>query len=628
MCGIAGLINLNGDPVSPVLLQRMTDAIAHRGPDGEGEWIERNVGLGHRRLAIIDLSPSGHQPMQSPDGRWVLTYNGEIYNFRELRLELESKGHQFRSNTDSEVVLHSLMEWGPEAIPRFNGMFAFALWDRREHMLLLARDRYGIKPLYYSFQGNRLAFASENKAIITHPQFHRILNKAALYEYFTFQNIFTDQTLLSDIHMLPAGHWMLLEPSDPSRQKLRQYWDFDFREPDSRSSHAEYVEELHRLFVQAVQRQLVSDVEIGAYLSGGIDSGSITAVASASLPNMKSFTCGFDLSSATGLELGFDEREQAEKMSALFKTELYEMVLKSGDMERSMPELAWHLEEPRVGQSYPNFYAAKLASKFVKVVLAGTGGDELFGGYPWRYFRAVGPQSFDSFIDDYYVYWQRLVSNTELRAIFSPVISEVEEVWTRDIFDRVFPDALQKEVASESECINHSLYLESKTFLHGLLTVEDKLSMAHGLEARVPMLDNDLVDFSMELPVSLKLRIEDGSFRVDENAPGSKPAQYFLQTRNGKMLFRDVAARFVPLDVSQGQKRGFSAPDESWFRGESIDFLTDTILNPKSRVYEVLDIKSVSSLIKQHTSGERNRRLLAWSLVSFHEFLSAFDVGA
>lgn len=420
---------------------------------------------------------------------------------------------------------------------------------------------------------------------------------------------------------------MLLDSSSPSKRTLHQYWDFDFREPETPLSHAEYVEELDRLFVQAVQRQLVSDVEIGAYLSGGLDSGSITAVASASLPHMKSFTCGFDLSSATGLELGFDEREQAERMSALFKTELYEMVLKSGDMERSLPQIAWHLEEPRVGQSYPNFYAARLASKFVKVVLAGTGGDELFAGYPWRYYRAAESHSFDSFIDNYYVYWQRLVSNSELKAMFSPVKSEVEEVWTRDIFLGVFANVLRQDVSSESDFVNRSLYFESKTFLHGLLAVEDKLSMAHGLEARVPMLDNDLVDFSMHLPLSLKLRLEDGSLRIDENAPGSKPAQYFSQTRNGKLVFREVATRHVPADVSQGEKRGFSAPDGSWFRGESIDFLTKTILNPRSPIYDVLDTKTVNSLITQHISGERNRRLLAWSLLSFHEFLLAFDVG-
>jgi len=313
-------------------------------------------------------------------------------------------------------------------------------------------------------------------------------------------------------------------------------------------------------------------------------------------------------------------------MSALFKTELYEMVLKSGDMERSLPKIAWHLEEPRVGQSYPNFYAAQLASKFVKVVLAGTGGDELFAGYPWRYYRAAGSYSFDAFIDNYYLYWQRLVSNSELKAMLSPVMSEVEGVWTRKIFQGVFPNLLREEVSSENDCVNRSLYFESKTFLQGLLTVEDKLSMAHSLETRVPMLDNDLVDFSMYLPLSLKLRIEDESFRIDENVPGSKPAQYFSQTRNGKLIFREVATHYVPADVSRGQKRGFSAPDESWFRGESIDFLTKTILDPRSPIYDVLDMKTVNSLITQHISGKRNRRLLAWSLLSLHQFMKTYEV--
>lgn len=210
MCGITGVVHLNNEPVSPAILQKMTDAIAHRGPDGEGHWIEGNVGLGHRRLAIIDLSPAGHQPMISADHRYVLSYNGEIYNFRELRSELETAGYWFRSKTDSEVVLAALAHWGNDALLRFNGMFAFALWDRKERTLLLARDRYGIKPLYYGRQGGFFVFGSEQKAILARPDFVRKLNKPALLEYFTFQNIFTDQTLLEDIHLLPAGHYAIL----------------------------------------------------------------------------------------------------------------------------------------------------------------------------------------------------------------------------------------------------------------------------------------------------------------------------------------------------------------------------------------------------------------------------------
>ncbi|MDB5797925.1 MAG: asnB, partial [Paucimonas sp.] len=303
MCGIAGLINLSGEPVSPALLQRMTDAIAHRGPDGEGHWIEGGVGFGHRRLAIIDLSPAGHQPMISADHRYVLSYNGEIYNFRELRAELEVAGYWFRSKTDSEVLLHALAHWGPDALLRFNGMFAFALWDRKERRLLLARDRYGIKPLYVARQGSRFYFASEQKAILADPQFRRALDKPALLEYFTFQNIFTDRTLLEDIQLLPPGHYATLDLNvEAPVLKRTSYWDYRFREPERPARKEEYVEELDRLFRQAVNRQLVSDVELGAYLSGGMDSGSITAVASGSFPYLKTFTCGFDLSSASGIE--------------------------------------------------------------------------------------------------------------------------------------------------------------------------------------------------------------------------------------------------------------------------------------------------------------------------------------
>ena len=442
MCGITGLINLNGDPVSPFILKKMTDAIAHRGPDGEGHWIEGNVGLGHRRLSILDLSPAGHQPMLSVDHRWILSYNGEIYNYKELRSELESEGYWFRSRTDTEVVLNALSFWGTDALPKLNGMFALALWDRKEKSLLLARDRYGIKPLYLNYQSSHFTFGSEQKSIIAQPGFTRDLNKAALFEYFTFQNIFTNQTLLENIHILPAGHYLSFSPFSGIPPATHCYWDYRFREPDQVLSKNDYVEELDRLFIQAVNRQLVSDVELGSYLSGGLDSGSITAVASTSFDNLKTFTCGFDLSSASGIELAFDERAKAEAMSARFKTEHYEMVLKAGDMERSLPSVAHHLEEPRVGQSYPNYYAAKLTSKFVKVVLSGSGGDELFGGYPWRYYRAANSQSFEEYIDHYYLYWQRLIDNSTLKQIFSPVWSDVQHVWTRDIFRDVLPHTI------------------------------------------------------------------------------------------------------------------------------------------------------------------------------------------
>lgn len=623
MCGVAGILNFNGEPVAPVVLQRMAAAIAHRGPDGEGFYIDGNFGLAHRRLAIIDLSPSGHQPMLSRDGRYALSYNGEIYNFQELRVELESFGHQFRSRTDSEVLLYALAHWGEAALNRLNGMFAFALWDKRERTLLLARDRYGIKPLYWTRQGSTLLFGSEVKAILAHPEYRTRLDKEALLEYFTFQNFFTERTLFSDVRLLPPGTTLRFGATDGREPVQKRYWDFHFEQPTKPLQDAEYAEELDRLFRQAVNRQLVSDVDIGTYLSGGMDSGSITAVAARQLPYMKSFTTGFDLNSASGVELNFDEREKAEYMSYLFKTEHYEMVLKAGDMERIMPRLTHHLEEPRVGQSYPNFYTAQLASKFVKVVLAGTGGDELFGGYPWRYYRAVVNDDFEHYVDKYYSFWHRLIPNRTIHEVFKPIWGDVDRVWTRNIFRDVFADHADM-LTSPEDYVNHSLYFEAKTFLHGLLVVEDKLSMAHGLETRVPFLDNDLVDFAQRLPVDLKLGNLAEVVRINENEPGKRTARFFEKTRDGKLLLRKTMEKYIPKEVTEREKQGFSGPDASWFKGESIEYVRRLLLGRNARIHEFLDRDSVNALINEHLNGTANRRLLIWSLLSFENWCATY----
>jgi asparagine synthase (glutamine-hydrolysing) len=624
MCGIAGIFNRNGEPVSQVVLRKMTDAIAHRGPDGEGFYVDSFLGLGHRRLAILDLSPAGHQPMATEDGDYVVTYNGEIYNYQELRVELEDLGHRFRSRTDTEVVLHAYAQWGADCVRRFNGMFAFALWDRTRQELFLARDRYGIKPLYYILAGPILIFASEQKAILNHPAVKREIDLEGLIEYFTFQNLFTDRTLLKNIRLFPPGSYANVPLGTCSNGiRLTQYWSFNFQEPEIPAREEEYLEELDRLFQQAVNRQLVSDVEVGAFLSGGMDSGSITAVAATHLPYIKTFTCGFDLHSISGLELAFDERSKAEFMSYLFKTEHYDMVLKAGDMERVFPRLSWHIEEPRVGQSYPNFYTAQLASKFVKVVLSGTGGDELFGGYPWRYFSAVVNEDFEQYVDRYYVYWQRLINNTTLHKIFRPIWNEVKHVWTRDIFRDVFRSHCDSLDCPET-CVNYSLYFEAKTFLHGLLIIEDKLSMAHGLETRVPFLDNDLVDFAMRVPVRLKLRNFGEVVRLNENEPGSKTAKYFQKTKDGKLILRKMMKKYIPREITEAEKQGFSAPDASWFRGESIDYVRNIIYDDRAHLYQFMDRDVVREVVDEHLQGKQNRRLLIWSLLSFEWWLRKY----
>lgn len=623
MCGICGILNLNKKPASAVELEKMTRAIAHRGPDGQGHFIDGAVGLGHRRLAIIDLTEAGSQPMETGNHRFFIIYNGEIYNFKQIRNKLEKLDYRFRSRTDTEVVLYAYQEWGKACLHQFNGMFAFAIWDNDLKQLFLARDRYGIKPLYYGFFGETFLFASEQKAILAHEKAKKQLDREALIEYFTFQNLFTNKTLLKGVSLFPPGSYSILSLKNPVKGlSIKKYWDFDFHEPAHPLDKNTYISEIRRLFNQAVRRQLVSDVDVGAYLSGGMDSGSITAVAAAHLPHIKSFTCGFDLNSASGLELGFDEREKAEYMSYLFKTEHYEMVLKAGDMERILPSFSFHLEEPRVGQSYPNFYVAQLASKFVKVVLSGSGGDELFGGYPWRYYRAVGSKNFEDYIDKYYQYWQRLIDNRDIKSVFKPIWQDVKHIWTRDIFRDVFQNRMNLPVSAE-EYVNLSLYFEAKTFLHGLLIVEDKLSMAHGLETRVPFLDNDFVDFAMSIPVRFKLGNLSEIVRINENEPG-KEIKHFNKTRDGKQILREAMAKYIPIEISTGIKKGFSAPDASWFKGESMRYVKQVLFDNNALIYDYLDINSVQSLVQEHLNGKMNRRLFIWSLLNFEWWLKQY----
>ncbi|MDN5062720.1 asparagine synthase (glutamine-hydrolyzing) [Aliarcobacter butzleri] len=664
MCGIVGALSLNKPSVNVDYIKPMADKIAHRGPDDAGylcfhtgarhnkkisfyqnltdekfkniedmlPTIESNSAqrelhshdydlyMGHRRLSILDVSYAGHQPMSDLSKNIWIAYNGEIYNFKELRIELEELGHRFKSQTDTEVIIYAYIEWGIECIKKFNGMFAFSLYDNFNKKFYLCRDRYGIKPVYYHItQDKTFIYASEIKSILEYKDYKSEVDKEALLEYFTFQNIFTNKTLHKDIQILETGHYFEIDLLSKEIEK-KQYWDFDFSQPETIKDEREYIEELDRLFTQAVQRQLISDVPVGSYLSGGMDSGSITAIASNHFQKsndfLKTFTVGFDLSSASGMELSFDERAKSEYMSYMFKTEHYEMVLKSGDMERCMNNFAYHLEEPRVGQSYPNYYAAKLASKFVKVVLSGAGGDELFAGYPWRYYKAVNNDSFDNYIDKYYGFWKRLISNKDIQNVFSPILKDTK-VWTKDIFASVFKTPVN--VQTPEEYINHSLYFEAKTFLHGLLVVDDKLSMAHSLETRVPFLDNNLVDFAQKIPVKFKLANLNKVIKMDENEIGK-----MQKTNDGKVILRKAMSKYIPEDIHKAVKQGFSSPDNSWFKGESIDFVKAKLLNSDANIYKYMDKDATQKLINEHLEGKQNRRLFVWSLLNFEEWSSIY----
>lgn len=624
MCGIAGVLHTNGRPASAPIVGRMTESLAHRGPDGSGLFVQGPVGLGHRRLAIIDPTPAGSQPMGTEDGRLILIFNGEIYNFLELRVELEAHGVQFRSKTDTEVLLRAYDVWGPACIERLNGMFAFAVWDSRARTLFLARDRYGVKPLYYAAHGSTVLFGSEIKAILAYPRFPRRVCSAALSEYFAFQNILSDATLFDGVKLLRPGHTLTVKMGDRPLLRPVQYWDYRFDRDGFRLNESDAQDELYRLFQQAVNRQLISDVPLGSYLSGGMDSGSIAAIASRSVPRMPTFTCGFDLSSASGMELGFDERATSEMLSHRFKTEHYEVVLKAGDMEAVMPKLIRHLEDLRVGQCYPNYYVARLASKFVKVALSGIGGDELFGGYPWRYFRADGRLTLSAYQRRYYGAWQRLVPDADREDLFNAdTWRELKRYSPFEAFQGVFAGMTKKPRTAE-DYVDLSLYFEAKTFLQGLFIVEDKLSMAHGLETRVPFLDNDLVDFAMRVPARMKVANLKRIVRLDENEPGPKSATYYRRTHDGKQILRKTMARLIPASVTGLAKQGFSAPDATWFRGESIEYVRSMLTDSSAQIYRFLSPRYVDRVLEQHCGGQVNRRLLIWSLLSFEWWLREF----
>jgi asparagine synthase (glutamine-hydrolysing) len=622
MCGIAGIFHLDGKPIAHRTIKAMTDIMAFRGPDGEGHYIDKNIALGHRRLAVIDLSPKAAQPMISPNGEVIITYSGEVYNFLELRAELQARGHEFTSGSDTEVLVHGYLEYGIDFVERLNGMFAFALWDSRKRILYLARDRYGIKPLYWWKRGNTFVFASEIKAMLTHPELHAEINPDALNEYFTFQNLFRYHTLFKGINLLQAASIRWIDERNKELQK-RTWWDYNFTDRQEHLTIEEAEEETLRLFKQAVTRQLISDVPVGSYLSGGMDSGAVVSVAAGEIPRLPTFTCGFHMHTVSGVEAEYDERRDAEYLANHLKTEHYEQVVSSGDLPWALPRLVWHLEDLRVGMSYPNYYISRLASKFVKVCLSGAGGDELYGGYPWRYYRIFRSVSRDDYFRQYYHFWQRLVTEEQKQSLFtSSLWRKVKDRDTFGSFYRVFTfnDRLRYDRAEEH--IANAMYFEIKTFLPALFIVADKLSMANSLEERIPFLDNDLVDFAQRIPIGFKLGNLEEMKRVDENELGK--LRRYQGYGEGKNVLRRAMSRIIPQQVLDRRKQGFSAPDESWYRGENITYVSETLLNKRAAYRDFINPKFVERTITEHCEQKQNKRLLLWSLLCFEHWCRIF----
>lgn len=626
MCGIAGIFNINQSKASELTMSQMTDAIEHRGPDGKGVFIDGNLSLGHRRLSILDVSEKGSQPMHSENGNWVIAFNGCIYNFKELKTELINKGHTFRSRTDTEVIVEGLEAYGANFFERLNGMFAIAAWNKNNRKLYLSRDRFGIKPLYYWHNATTFLFASEIKAFMKHPEFKVDVDLSSLNEYFTFQNLFSFRTLFKGVAMIPPANTIEI---DVNFKQLvhNSWWDYDFSQTDESMSFEDAKDETLRLFKQSVARQMVADVPVGAYLSGGMDSGAITSVGSKLISRMATFTCGFDMSSVTGVEANYDERRDAELMANAFKTEHYEQVINAGDLAWSLPKVVYHLEDLKVGMSYPNYYISRLASKFVKVCLQGTGGDELYGGYPWRYYRVFDALNQKQFFDQYYGFWQRLVPDEHKVALFNAsTFKNIDINEPREIFERVFTFNDKLRYDTPEQHINNSLYFEIKTFLPSLFLVGDKLSMANGLEERFPFMDNDLVKLAQKIPVKHKLgNLTAEIKKINENDSSKlKQTASYRDFDDGKNVLRKAMISFMPDSILNRKKQGFSAPDESWYRGENADYVKELLLGKKNISSEYINPDYVKKIVNEHINDHINHRLLIWSFMNFEWWCRIF----
>jgi len=614
MCGIAGIVSLDRKPVDPTELQRMCDAIIHRGPDDEGYYFEPGVGLGMRRLSIIGLD-TGHQPIHNEDSSIQVIFNGEIYNYKELRHDLQQRGHLFYTETDTETIVHLYEEYGTKLVEKLRGMFAFAIWDSRKRRLLLARDRLGIKPLYYAYIHGRLIFASELKAILQLPEVEVSLNWESTQRLFTFLSTPASESLVEGVHKLGAGE--ILIAAENQELWVEQYWDVQFV-PDYAHDEDFFVERLRELLLEAVRLRMISDVPVGAFLSGGLDSSAVVALMSglASEP-IKTYTIGFE-------DSGFDETPYARRVAGQFGTVHTEQILAMDALD-VIEDIAWYLDEPLGDSSViPTYMVSKLAAKDVKVSLSADGGDELFAGYDkyvvenrerkYRFFppplrRTMGrigralPDSTrgKNFLEHFamdgvqrYLDASTFFKLEEQKLLFNP---EVFKLMSGNP-GRSEAEHLRKE---NGNWLSSLQYLDLKSYLPlDILTKVDRMSMAHSLEARVPLLDHKLVEFAATIPPEFKLR---------EGAT--------------KYIFKKAMRGILPDAIIDRQKHGFAVPLGQWFKGRFDDFLHDLLLSNTSKRRGILNGDHVDRLIRLHRSGRPLDSQL-WTLISFELWCRTF----
>lgn len=626
MCGIAGIFHLEtAKPVDPARVRAMLDAMPHRGPDGSGIWTAPGVGLGHLRLSIIDLE-SGAQPMLTDDEALAVVFNGEIYNFAEVRAELEAKGHVFRTHSDTEVILHGYRQWGEECVHRFNGMFAFALFDARAQSLWLVRDRLGVKPLHYALLSDgSLIFGSELKSLLAHPLLRRAPDLSALEDYMAYGYVPDDACLVAGVRKLGAGETLRLVRGRPLPQPHR-YWDVSFADR-TKSSPQESEEELVALMRQAVRSRMVADVPLGAFLSGGVDSSSVVALmAEASSQAVKTCTIGFDVAA-------LDETAYADRIARRFATDHRSRIV-SPDDYGLIDRLAFHFDEPFADASaLPTFRVCELAREQVTVALSGDGADEAFAGYRRHRFQMQGerirgliPASIREplfgTLGKYYPKADWAPRALRAKSTFLELAGGGGEAYAASV--GVIPHALRQRLFTQEvkgrlggyraedryvkamanaparDALDRAQYADIKYWLPGdILTKTDRMSMAVSLEAREPLLDHRLVEFAARLPVSQRIR-----------------------GNSGKYLLKKAMEPYLPQDILYRQKMGFVTPISAWFRGALAGEATAIAGGSALARTEWFDSAMLARIATDHRSGVADHGRLLWQLLMLDKSLT------
>jgi len=632
MCGICGFVTTDKALALPEeILRRMCDVMAHRGPDDSGVYLDGLAGLGHRRLSIIDLS-GGHQPMANEDKSVWIAYNGEVYNHADLRPSLEAKGHRYASRSDTEALIHLYEEEGPEMVHRLRGMFAFAIWDAPRRRLLLVRDRLGIKPLYWAQAGGRLVFASEIKSILESGLIAPELNYDALPEFFAFGYNVGATTLYRGIHKLPPGHRMVWENGS---SRIEQYWDIQYPPEPAKISEADAIERFTEIFFHCVKLRLMSDVPLGVFLSGGIDSSAIAAVmAKLNSEPIKTFSVGF-------AEREYCEFDYARELARSIGAEHHEVVLEPQNFFDNLPRLIWHEDEPiRWPSSIPLYFVSKLARENVKVVLTGEGSDELLGGYQkywastqnYAFARTVGlaiPQALRKRVLGRAV-WHLPIPMKGRKLLWHSFLCRTNDpedliydnfygVFNKDLQDRLFAPVVRGKLDSldpwrptmsyfrgnsATSLLDRMLYTDTRTYLVELLMKQDQMSMATSIESRVPFLDHELVEFCATLPPDLKLR-----------------------GKTGKYLLRKAMGSMLPQSILTRKKMGFPVPLRLWFADQFNTMARELLTDPGARSRGIFDDREIHRILDEHLSGRRDWNDQIWILMNMELWLKQFKVG-